>query len=381
MGDRSCKDVLKRRGGGVLYEPPEPLFPDLIRRRHGNIVKVMAFIAFIGILAAVLAVAVIGDDREGGSGNGFFDRGDLVGESSDQEKTEHVREELSEARESESLPCEHVTEMASEAVSENGTDPASNGSAETEESDPQDGYRDNIKEVDLSWSERGESFIFNYSEREADISGLIDRGFIYKEERSSAAPLVMVIHTHTSEKYYSGNSEAAALSGVAAVGDVLNIRLNSFGLSSIHCTVIHDVGNENAYRAARETIKTMLKIYPSIRYVIDLHRMQIKEDGLVARTFSGSADGSAQIRLSVSAESGPAWQEELSLALALRDRLNRNGERICMPVLLSASRYNSDLCEYYIMVDIGSSGNTFDEASAAAHRLARAMSDVILEAG
>jgi hypothetical protein len=84
------------------------------------------------------------------------------------------------------------------------------------------------------------------------------------------------------------------------------------------------------------------------------------------------------MRLTVSADS-PGWQENLSLALTLRQRLNEDGARICMPPMISPSRYNSDLSRYYLMVDIGSSGNSVREARLAAERLARALFDTLVD--
>ena len=143
--------------------------------------------------------------------------------------------------------------------------------------------------------------------------------------------------------------------------------------------MIHDGNEKNAYLNARDTIKTMLEIYPSIKYIIDVHRLELESDGKIVKTISGCSDGSAQIRLTASVGPGDRWQENLSLALALKSSLNHRGERVCMPAVLSQSAYNSDLTEYYIMVDIGSSGNSVNEAKAAAKRLADALADILLE--
>jgi stage II sporulation protein P len=92
----------------------------------------------------------------------------------------------------------------------------------------------------------------------------------------------MILHTHTSEAYAGVRSEY--LDGVISVGDALTQRLNVLGLTAIHCTVIHDGGEGNAYISARETIEMMLRVYPSIKYVIDLHRMELEYDGVPIKT-------------------------------------------------------------------------------------------------
>ena len=231
-----------------------------------------------------------------------------------------------------------------------------------------------VVEVDLSLAERGDGYIINYTDKIVDIAGLLDRGFVDSEERNSSAPVVMILHTHTSEGYYKGKNEF--LDGVISVGEVLSARLNALGLTALHCTVIHDGGESNAYISARETIEMMLKVYPTIKYVIDLHRIELDTGGVPIKTLS--SEGLAQIRLTVSA-SGDGWQENLSLALSLRQKLNDNDARLCMPPVLSSSRYNSDLSLYYLMVDIGATGNTVKEARNSAKKLARAIYDTVAE--
>ncbi len=379
MNDRSCKEVSRRRERSLLFEQPEPLFPEWSPRRKIMLTRLVAAIILMACAAVIWSVSVYGADRQNGSFNGGS-----PGHGGD-ESTGNGYQESETSSEWTSPPPQteertenkEVTEESNkDETAEGDTSIESEASAEEETESEAETFK--TKELDLSKTEKGENFIFNYSEKDADIRGLIDRGFVDRETVCGGAPLVMVIHTHTSEKYNSANGKPSAFDSVVSVGEMLNTRLNSLGLASIHCTVIHDGGEENAYLAARETIKTMLKIYPSIKYVIDLHRMHIEEDGYVIKTFSGSEDDSAQIRLSVSSQSGVAWQEELSLALALRGELNDGGDKICMPVLLTSSRYNSDLCEYYIMADIGSSGNTLSEARAAVIRLAASMAEVIL---
>ncbi len=371
MEDNFNRYVGLKKGGEVLYERAEPLFPMCVRKSRVYLVRAVALILAVAIGVAIwIAVASGTFDESFGSndrplsgnsqgGNGAFE--DTL--TNDTEDAETERETVEESNtELEEIEGSDVNESIAEGGSETETEPFSG-----------------IGDTDLSMWELGESYIVNYSGKTVDISGLLDSGFVDMEKRGSSGPLVMVIHTHTSEKYFAEDGKQSVFDSVVSVGDELNTRLNSLGLTSIHCTVIHDSGEQNAYLSARETIKTMLKIYPSIRYIIDLHRLELYENDTPIKTVSGTKDCSAQIRLSVSSESGWLWQEDLSLALALRRELNGSGDRICMPTVLSPSRYNSDLSEYYIMADIGSCGNTADEARAAARRLAEAMAEVILE--
>ena len=349
-------EVAQKREGRVLYEPPEPLFPDLPPRRNKAFIRLAAFAIFACALLLVWALSV----SAGGDENNTET---LITEEVTSPKTEeitHLPTETERATES-----ERQTEADEETILED-----SEGETE-KETQPEPAVE--VIESDLSLAERGDSYIVNYTDKAVEIAELLDRGFLGSEERNSATPLVMILHTHTSEGYYGGKNEY--LDGVISVGDALSRKLNALGLTTLHCTVIHDGGEGNAYLYARETIETMLKIYPSIKYVIDPHRMELDAGGLPIKTLS--PDGLAQIRLTVSADS-EGWQENLSLALELRRRLNEDGARLCMPPTLSPSRYNSDLSCYYLMVDVGAVGNTSKEAILAAERLAVAICDTVL---
>ena len=385
MNDRgNSREIERRNETGVLFEPCEPLFPDMVCRKRTRLGYFISFLFFVCLAVTVLIVTMSGK-----AGDEDYDSGGNMGLITAQESEFGVTGNPSESGGSHGESSEKDTESnkgteTSNIIVDEGVGTDVNGDMSDFDTNSETGVETEFEtdleviEADLSRVEEGEDLVVNYSDKSPDIAGLIDRGFVYSEIRGSDLPLVMVIHTHTSEKYL-GSSSTSVFDSVATVGDELNARLNSFGLSSLHCTVIHDGDGTNAYMNARETIETMLRIYPSIKYIIDIHRLELESDGAIVKTVSGCEDGSAQIRLTVSSSSGDGWQENLSLALALRQRINRDGLRVCMPTVISPSRYNSDLSEFYIMADIGSLGNSVDEAKAAAVRLADAMCTVILK--
>lgn len=231
--------------------------------------------------------------------------------------------------------------------------------------------------VDLSEAEKGDGYIINYSDRTYDTEGLLEMGFHAEYYPDSPAPMVLILHTHTSEGYadFDPDDPASVLTAsVVAVGETLAAELNRAKIPTVHCSVIHD-GDGDAYDNAAETIETMMKIYPTIEYVIDLHRMTLTDaDGNVVKTFS--AKQTAQTRITVST-AGVLSKGALSLALFLRRELNADGDRICMPIILTDSEYNAASALYYLKLDVGSLGNSSDEARAAAIRFAEAFAEII----
>lgn len=261
-------------------------------------------------------------------------------------------------------------------------DAASDGAEESHETESSEkiesGEEEDFVAVDLSFSDKGDGYFYNYSKRVPDVESLLDMGFNGGKGYYSEKPVVLILHTYIREGYYDLNpdSPADALSkSVISVGERIAYDLSCNGVSAIHCTVIHGEGGNGAYSDAAETIRYMREIYPSIEYVIDLRRMDERdEEGRAMRT--RSALGTAQIRLTVSSN-GEREQENLSLALALRRGLNIGGKALCMPVVYTDAVLNSGIAPYYLRVDVGSSGNLTSEALAAGEYFAEIFADLL----
>ncbi|MBQ8416959.1 MAG: stage II sporulation protein P, partial [Clostridia bacterium] len=209
-------------------------------------------------------------------------------------------------------------------------------------------------------------------------------------------PLVLVLHTHASEgylpegtKYVEGNIGDATYSKdgsktVLAVGKVLCDTLNQKGITAIHCTVMHDEeGLQGSYERSLHSIRFFLEHYPSIRYVIDLHRdAVINKDGEYLKSV-GKVNGAevAQVMAVVGSDGGgsecPNWEGNLALALQLGELLNRDGARIFRPLSLRNSTYNQELAPYSLLLEIGTGGNSPEEAKRAAVLVGEALARLI----
>ncbi len=235
----------------------------------------------------------------------------------------------------------------------------------------------NVSCADLSYAEKGNGYIINYSGAQIDVEGLLEVGFQNAKYSYSERPVVLILHTHTSEGYYGmdkSNPIHTLTKSVVAVGEKIVYELNSRGISSVHCSVIHD-SDGYPYTNARETIETMLRIYPTIEYVIDLHRLDLTDEKNTPIS-AISPTGIAQMRLTVSSD-GKKPRDNLALALALRQKLNSNNQRLCMPIVYTNSSYNAPLSQYYLKIDVGSLGNDAAEALAAAEIFAETFADVL----
>ena len=228
-----------------------------------------------------------------------------------------------------------------------------------------------VTEIDISESEKGRLYYINYSDRTPDIEGIFAEGFSGAVDYYSERPVVLIIHSQTSQAYIDADEgKNAILKGVVSVGEKIAYELNKRGIPTVHCTVIHDMNGE-AYKNTSSTIETMLEVYPTLKYVIDVQRMAAT-DGKEGIAKTLVVDGSAQIRITSGAVDG-GWRENLSLALSVREKMNENGGKICAPVVLTDTNYNSGLSKYYMKIDVGAYGNTFAEAKKAGEIFAEAL--------
>ena len=251
-----------------------------------------------------------------------------------------------------------------------------------------------IVSYDLSHAGQGIGYLNNETFYKPDINEL------FKTDVTTALlqdPLVLVLHTHTSEGYlpkvvtylegdlgeitYTREEERNML----AVGKAFISALNKNGITAIHCTVMHDEsGLSGSYARAADSIQFFLTHYPSIRYVVDLHRDAIlTAEGEYVRAVT-EIDGRnvAQILPVVGTNAGgwkhDEWEGNLALALQMRQVLNQNDSALCRPIMLRNNTYNQEMAPFAILLEIGTGANSIDEAIAAATLAGEAFAKVIL---
>ena len=251
-----------------------------------------------------------------------------------------------------------------------------------------------IVTYDLSHLGQGIGYLNNETAYKPNVNALLK---IDVAAKPTQEPLVLVLHTHTSEGYLG--ETATYLEGdlgnltytkeeernVLAVGKAFIAALNKNGITAIHCTVMHDEsGLSGSYERAAASIAFFLTHYPSIRYVVDLHRDAIlTAEGEYVRAAT-EIDGKsvAQILPVVGSNAGgwehDEWEGNLALALQLRQELNQNDIALCRPVMLRNHTYNQELAPYAILLEIGTGANSIDEAIAAATLAGEAFAKVIL---
>ncbi len=230
--------------------------------------------------------------------------------------------------------------------------------------------------------------INNATKFPADLSEAASRSLSFTK---GDGPLVLIMHTHTTESYIDSaaqNSDRSTDSSknMIAIGEEIAAVLEQNGISTVHDTTVHDYPSYNgAYTRAMATIKANLEKYPSIQIVLDVHRDGlVKADGTKLKVVC-DIDGkqTAQTMLVVGTNglglSHGNWKENLTFAAKIQKKACQDFPDLMRPLNLREERFNQHLTKGSLILEIGSNGNTMAEAKLGASKLASAIADVINE--
>ena len=230
----------------------------------------------------------------------------------------------------------------------------------------------------------------NRSGTAVDVATALGRDLSFRWEQTDA-PQVLILHTHTTEAYmtYDGGYYNAAdrhrttdhTKSVCAVGEAVRMALAAAGITAIHDTTVHDSPvYAGAYTRSATTARSYLEQYPTIKVVLDLHRDAVMEGSgtLVKPTAVVEGRPAAQMMLitgvvSTAALPHPLWQDNLTFAARLQQALDGVSPDLMRPMNTVASRYNQHLSPGWVLVEVGSEGNTVEEAVYAGQILGRTL--------
>lgn len=205
-------------------------------------------------------------------------------------------------------------------------------------------------------------------------------------------PVVLIMHTHGSESYldpyYSSYRTQDESKNVVAVGETIRKALEARGYGVIHDTTLCDYPEyTGAYSRSRTVIEENLAKYPGIMLVLDIHRDAVENaDGTQMRMACTIGDSeAAQLMLVVGTDAGglthPNWRTNLALAAVLQMRLSDSYGDLMRPLNLRTERFNQDLAPMTLLVEVGASGNTLEEAKISAEVFAEALAGVLDDCG
>ncbi len=239
--------------------------------------------------------------------------------------------------------------------------------------------------------------VLNSTSKEIDEEELLSSPlpYVYKKD----VPLVLVIHTHATECYadasisfstadekghyghYDKSSDTRSDDksiNMVAIGEAFCEVLSEEGVGAVQCRTLNDKDDyNNAYSNSRERIKEYLEKYPTIKYIIDIHRDSLEgANGDKTKTLASKIEDTAQVML-VNGISFDGWENNLGLALKYKKAMDENYPSLSRPIYLRSAKYNLDITKGSLLLEVGTCANTFEESEKAARLAAKCFALVI----
>ena len=228
--------------------------------------------------------------------------------------------------------------------------------------------------------------IDNRSRSDYDLSELLDRPFAFPH---TDEPTVLILHTHATEAYADteGYRSEDPKENMVAIGAQMAEILNRAGICTLHDTTLHDAyGYSDAYERVEGVIAEYLQEYPKICMVIDVHRDAVENADGSQRPMSTTLSGEemAQLLLVMGTDTDelphPNWEENLSFAVKLQAYIGESAPDLFRNISLRSARYNEHMSPYSILLEVGSAGNTQEQALRSATYFAQKLSTLLLSA-
>lgn len=208
-------------------------------------------------------------------------------------------------------------------------------------------------------------------------------------------PQILIIHTHSSEAYTPAGLDKYTPTdtnrtedtdyNIIRVGDEMTKLLEEAGLHVIHDRGIYDYPSyTGSYSRSGAAVQEYLDEYPSIKIVIDMHRDALGSGDAIYKTMA-EEDGvcASQVMILVGSDASgldhPHWRENLKLGLYLQNAVSLAHPTLMRPVDLVCQRYNQNMSTGMLILEVGSSGNTLQEALAGIRLFTQAAAPAILE--
>lgn len=237
----------------------------------------------------------------------------------------------------------------------------------------------------------GHVSIYNHTGYELDVELLLKAA--PELGGPEEGPLVLIYHTHATEAYtmngtdiYEESDSYRTLNteqNMVRIGQEMKQILEAAGIGVIHDTTLYDYPRYNeAYTRSSQGLAEWLEQYPSLRLVIDVHRDALAaSDGTLYKTVAGTVDNCAQIMMVMGSDAGgmkhPNWRVNLSLATSIQKAITDKWVTLARPIVLRTSRFNQQQSTGAILVEIGTHGNTLQEAITASRLFARTIADMM----
>lgn len=232
--------------------------------------------------------------------------------------------------------------------------------------------------------------VSNATDYKLDIeSYLSDTPSFLKESFS-----VLIVHTHTTESYtpsekysYTPSDTDRTLDknyNMVRVGNEIKEILEKNGVKVHHDTTINDYPSYNgSYNRSSTNVQNTIKNDPSIKMVLDIHRDAMENSSGEKVKYNTTIDENSVASVMLVAGSNLSglshnnWEKNLNFAATLQAHIQGLYPGLMRPLNFRSQRFNQHLAPGAIIVEVGTNGNTLDEALLGAKYFAEGLADYI----
>ena len=203
---------------------------------------------------------------------------------------------------------------------------------------------------------------------------------------------ILIIHTHTTECYTPETPTSINDTGrstdesknMIAIGEILKAELERYGLNVIHDKTVHDYPSyQNAYGRSLTTARKHISSNENIGIVLDIHRDAIvNPDGTrIKLVHDINGEKIAQMMIVCGTDgtglSHPDWMSNLNFAFKIQEQADKEYPGLMRPINLRKERFNQHLTPGSLILEIGTHGNSLDEAKKGVTILGKIIGKVI----
>lgn len=235
----------------------------------------------------------------------------------------------------------------------------------------------------------------NTRQTAADIAAEAAQPLPFAIEKDSAAPQVLIMHTHATEDYRlsaglwftpgDGARSTDRSINMCAVGRVMADTLNAAGICTLHDETLNDYPSyTGSYANSRAVVQQYLAQYPSIKVVLDVHRDAIqRDDGTRVKPVADIGGmKAAQVMIICGADVDgnlPNFKQNLRFASRWQDKMESMFPGLTRPVLFDYRYYNQDLTTGSLLIEMGGHANTLEEAKYSGRLVGQALAALYAE--
>lgn len=209
--------------------------------------------------------------------------------------------------------------------------------------------------------------------KELDAGKLLKKNM--KIRKDGSKPKILIYHTHSQEAFKDSKAGDKKTS-IVGIGDILAKELNdTYRIPTMHHEGVYDLiggkmDRSRAYQLAEVKVRKILKKYPSIEVVIDLHRDGVGNNTHLVTSIDGKKTGQIMFfnGLSRTKKNGdiaylknPYIQDNLAFSMQMQLAAAKKYPGFARRIYLKSYRYNMHLMPKYLLIEAGAQTNTVKE--------------------